>query len=282
MLALARVGFLTKWILAGRLLLLFVMAGALVAAVVATGRQGSTSSPRTGVYRCSMHPAVVSPIPAECPICRMPLLRGMAPAVSIAGRTDPSTFSLPAAVTSLPGFQVAQPGRLPVARRSVVPASLTAGDSGIALFYRDELEGLETEEQAVFIPGEIPARLRRDSKPAVSVRFELARPSASRGSRAGSAGWLRLPPRNLQPLLIPAGAVLRSPDGPFVLVAIDQEGTPRTFSRRPVALGRVVFGFATVLGGVRESDRVVIGSAFFLDAERRLGIQSEETGKARP
>jgi hypothetical protein len=41
-------------------------------------------------------------------------------------------------------------------------------------------------------------------------------------------------------------------------------------TKRPVQIGRVFGGVAAVLSGLRSSERVLIRSAFFLDAERRL------------
>jgi multidrug efflux pump subunit AcrA (membrane-fusion protein) len=114
----------------------------------------------------------------------------------------------------------------------------------------------------------------------VTVRFELDRQAVSRAPGATTPGWVILSPRNREALLIPYAAVLRSPEGPFVLVASGQSF--RIFSKRPVQLGRVLSGFVAVLGGIDESDRVVIGNAFFLDAERRRGLPSQPSSKAMP
>jgi hypothetical protein len=67
--------------------------------------------------------------------------------------------------------------------------------------------------------------------------------------------------------VIPAGAVLESPEGPYVLViGQDQRGA----SKRPVSIGRTVTGLAAVVGGLALREQVVSANAFFWDAERRL------------
>ena len=44
----------------------------------------------------------------------------------------------------------------------------------------------------------------------------------------------------------------------------------RTFSRRPVEIGKVFGGAAVVLSGLRDDEPIVVANTFFLDAERRL------------
>jgi hypothetical protein len=41
-----------------------------------------------------------------------------------------------------------------------------------------------------------------------------------------------------------------------------------------VRLGRVLFGYAAILDGVREGERVVAMNTFFLDTERRWGSRA--------
>jgi multidrug efflux pump subunit AcrA (membrane-fusion protein) len=72
-------------------------------------------------------------------------------------------------------------------------------------------------------------------------------------------------PRHIQ--VIPAGAVLESPDGPYVLVIAPGRGTA---SKRFVDIGRTVSGLAAVVGGLDLREQVVSANAFFWDAERRL------------
>jgi multidrug efflux pump subunit AcrA (membrane-fusion protein) len=67
--------------------------------------------------------------------------------------------------------------------------------------------------------------------------------------------------------VIPAGAVLESPEGPYVLVI---GGDRRSASKRPISVGRTVTGLAAVVGGLALHEQVVSANAFFWDAERRL------------
>jgi hypothetical protein len=67
--------------------------------------------------------------------------------------------------------------------------------------------------------------------------------------------------------VIPYTAILEGDDGPYALVA---SGDGRTLSRRRVEIGRVLGGMAIILSGLRLHERVLVRSAFFVDAERRL------------
>lgn len=176
------------------------------------------------------------------------------------------------------GILTASPKRLVVPRATAVPASLSADGVGTALLYRDDLELLEVEERALFVPGDIPVRLLRGTAAAwdpvtVTVGFQPLDHAPPRASRRTTTGWVKLPPRNRDALLVPSGAVLRSASGPFVLVVVDEGETLRTVAKRPVEVGRPVFGYASVRGGLEESDRVVVAGAFFVDVERRLADQ---------
>ena len=76
-------------------------------------------------------------------------------------------------------------------------------------------------------------------------------------------------------LLAPPGAILESPDGPYVLVQVE-EG--RRFAVRHVELGRASLESVVVLGGLGFAERMVSMSPFFLDAERRTGAASPGPG----
>ena len=56
--------------------------------------------------------------------------------------------------------------------------------------------------------------------------------------------------------------------------------TASGFEKKPVQLGEtfVKQGFAVVTGGLSLHERVVARATFFLDADRRLGLDSEEEG----
>jgi len=73
--------------------------------------------------------------------------------------------------------------------------------------------------------------------------------------------------RSPEPPVIPVAAILESEDGPYVLV-VSADG--HVLTRRAVEIGRVFGGVAAVISGLVSSERVLTGSAFFLDAERRL------------
>jgi multidrug efflux pump subunit AcrA (membrane-fusion protein) len=72
-------------------------------------------------------------------------------------------------------------------------------------------------------------------------------------------------------LVVPYAAVLESSEGPYVLVA-STDG--RTLTQRRVEIGRVLGGLAVVLSGLHVQERVLVRSAFFVDAERRLYRQA--------
>ena len=56
------------------------------------------------------------------------------------------------------------------------------------------------------------------------------------------------------------------------------------FQKRPIRIGETFQkqGFAVVLSGLQVHDRVVSRATFFLDADRRLGVQAGEEGWAAP
>jgi multidrug efflux pump subunit AcrA (membrane-fusion protein) len=78
---------------------------------------------------------------------------------------------------------------------------------------------------------------------------------------------VRLAARRLEVLVIPSSAILEAAEGPYVLVAATNG---RTLTKRPIEIGRVLGGSAVVLSGLRLQERILVRSAFFVDAERRL------------
>jgi hypothetical protein len=154
-----------------------------------------------------------------------------------------------------------------------------------AALRNDELGGLSPGEHAFFFRAAAPAE-------GIDVRLTAERPTPWDGSTsqvrfrfdaraagpgAGEVGWVELAARPRVLLVIPARAVLYSPEGPYVLAA-GADG--RTFSTRRVQIGTVSRGLAVVLSGLREGEPIVVGSTFSWDAERRLQAQREVTAGA--
>jgi len=262
-------------VIAGRLLLLLVAALALVSAfALARARDrdlARAEESSTERYVCPMHPEVVSRVPGECPICRMALERAGA-----TGKEPPAA---------------ARNGVVDVARRRVVTQLVRApawlADRVVtAVLHQDDLVGLAAGERALFFgtttPGAgTPVHLSPDhpspwDASTVQVHFQLDRMVPATNE---DTGWLELAPRPRELLVVPSSAVLYSGEGAYVLAA-PPEG--HRFTRRPVDIGRILdsgyaaglssdhFGAIVLLSGLEEGEQVVVGSTFFLDAERRL------------
>jgi hypothetical protein len=210
-------------------------------------------------------------------------------------------------------FPPAQPGKpqdrppIGTAKRRVfvekvrAPAWLEAPDRLAAVLYRDQLAGLSSGEPGSFFRAAasrtgIDVRLS-DEPPAPwdastsLVRFVVEPRKASRGSgrealpgaapdlRSGDVGWLELQPKSRELLVFPESALLRSTESPYVLVP---RADGHTFVRRPVQIGRIIEGQVVVLSGLEEGDRLVIGKAFFLDANARLDARAEPLAEVAP
>ncbi len=149
--------------------------------------------------------------------------------------------------------------------------------TGVALFHIDESELIRPGEEGLFSPASGP----RDGAPlGLKVRV-LPGPreagttrrcwSASRSNRA--TRWSRTRPGSSSSPPACGGdspcAKARSsirPTGPYVLVA---QGDRRTFTKRSVEVGNRLYGFADVVSGLHDGERVVASHAFVMDAERR-------------
>jgi hypothetical protein len=151
------------------------------------------------------------------------------------------------------------------------------------LLYGDQLPTLEPGEHAVFSATADPhAELAVTLAPGAPerwdrsmslVRFAPAPGAATPGP--GTVGWVKFAarPRHLE--IIPANAVLQSPDGPYVLVFARERGTA---AKRSIEVGRTFTGVSAVLSGLSLREQVVSVNAFFWDAERRLQL-AQHTGR---
>jgi len=204
----------------------------------------------------------------------MALVATVAPAAEQSPTAGPSPELLPGTV------EVAR--RRTLGERRTVPGWVEAGGKLQALVPEDAVAELPAGASAAFQPGAGPGQataVRRTAEPAVrwdgelwKASFETARSSPPLA--AGQVGWVGLEARPRAALLLPSSAVLRSEEGPYVLV-VARGGAG--VEARPVRLGEAPDGQAAVVSGVEERDRVVVRGAFFLDADRR---QPPEAGAA--
>ena len=83
---------------------------------------------------------------------------------------------------------------------------------------------------------------------------------------------MKLATRSPRTLVVPDSALLRSSAGPYVLtMAADR----RSATKQSVEIGRALYGFASIVSGLRDGERIAVMDAFFLDAERRLGGRAD-------
>jgi hypothetical protein len=277
-------------ILAARGLLLLLAASAVIAAcLVLRGH-----SPRGGLYTCAMHPEITAPAPGECPICRMALepARPRATASDPAHRFD----AAPAPAAAAERFTVPPLGhdRLftdvmfvrprPVSRAISAPAWADSPEVIVASLYHDELALLVAGDEGVFTANAGAGGRQVRFDPAAPTAWDAATSTVrlqvvSPGPAAGTVGRVVFAARTRPMLAVPASALLQGPGGPFVLVAsLDRH----TLTRRPVEIGRVLFGYAPVLSGLQSGERVAVMETFFIDAERRLGGQTRPAAEAAP
>jgi hypothetical protein len=272
-------------ILASRLLICGVAAGALVAAWVVSRTAGQSTAP--GSYVCPMHPEVTSASPAYCPICRMALEPAAGRQLPIA---EPASTPREKAVISESGALVLPPDqaltKFHAARRVKrfesmfemrAQAWAETAETGLAILYLDEAQLLAPEEEALFFPSAPPTPgkppgipVRTAGKPperwdraTTRVRFHV---QAGAKLVPGQTGSIKFKGRLRDGLVVPANAVLDSPEGPYVLVVSDDR---RTLTKRHIEIGTVLYDYAAVISGLRENEYVA-GKAFFLDAERRF------------
>jgi hypothetical protein len=154
-----------------------------------------------------------------------------------------------------------------------------------AVFYNDQIAAIAADDRGAFSWTQAPQiafAVRRTADGTVPwdrstsrIRFRAddVRPGRPRARLLpGQVGWLELPRKPREVLTVPASAIVQAPEGPYVLAEVG----PYTFEKRPIEIGETFLkqGFAVVLSGLRVHDRVVSGATFFLDADRRLGMQA--------
>ena len=165
-----------------------------------------------------------------------------------------------------------------MAREMRAPAWAESGEIGQALLYRDEIALLDRQEEGLFFPstrlsGAGPAGIRVvrieeaptpwDDATAL-VRFRVVTKERLTPDQTGSVkfGTKVRPVRAVR-----ASAVIRSPSGPYVLLVGKDK---RTFTKRPIQIGSVLYEHAAVLSGLDVGERVATLNTFALDAERRF------------
>lgn len=156
-----------------------------------------------------------------------------------------------------------------------------------AVFEKADLVGLTPDDRGLFFRAAAPTtgidvRLAADAPVAWDASTSKARFVAGPSARAlapGETGWVTLAPKARSLLVVPSSAVLQSPRGPYVLAAATERGP---FVSRPVEVGKVLYGVAAVLSGLREGERVVVTDAFFWAAQQRLEGQAGGTSPVTP
>jgi hypothetical protein len=259
-----------------RALLLVLAAAAVVTGFAMTRRSAPAAVASGVVYSCPMHPAVTSPAPGECPICRMALER----------QADRTT-AVPESLTLAQGKRLA--GFDSVSRVKQFESSFDmrawawaeSRDAGVALYPRDQAELLKPGEEGQFEPesgprGPHPHGIKvyladRAPEPwdasTALVRFRL-------DDHAGAElvpkeiGSVKFALRLRNGLVVRQSAVIQAPEGPYVLIA---SADRRTFTKRPIQLGAIMYDYADVVGGAHEDEYAVALHTFVLDTERRLG-----------
>ena len=267
-------------IVVARGLLLALAAAAVVAGFALTRESPPESSASNADYVCPMHPAVTSATPGECPICRMALERQRA------GKPS-DTAAEPAALKLGHGIRLA--GFDSVSRVKKFESSFDmrawawadSRDVGVALYPRDWAELVKPGEEGLFEPQSGPRgpnphgikiRVTADAPEpwdaaTVLVRFRLDE-HAGAELEAKEIGSIKLATRLRNDLVVKDTAIVRSPEGPYVLIASEDR---RTLTKRPVEIGSTLYEYASVLGGAREDEYAVALHTFVLDSERRFG-----------
>ena len=273
----------TPAIVATRLLLVAIAAGALVVAVVARRVNNTPAAAAASAqpsFVCPMHPEVKSSSPGDCPICRM-ALEPIANVAQVETATEPAALQLATVSRELRAFDaVSRVKRFDTSQEMRFAAWAESRDAGIALVYKDQAKLLVAGEEGQFAslngPGATSA-VRVGSEPpepwdgsTVRVRFRAAPGVVLAANVTGS---VKFATRLRHDLVIREGAVLRSPEGPYVLVATNDR---HTLTKRRIEVGSIMYGYASVISGLKEDEWVVALHAFALDTARRLGWRATQ------
>ncbi len=225
------------------------------------------------VYTCPMHREVRAAAAGACPLCGMDL-------EPLVDRSD--AFLSAAAAHPEIGSAMAQ--RLLYSAELRAPARVVAPGVVEAHVNRDEVAIFAHEDGAAFAPGASPAvraEVRAiDGAAALwdettsALRFSFA---GRADLPVGTAGWVSCPSSPRPALMMPAGGVLQSSGGAYVVVLGDRG----SFEKRPIEMGKVLNRNAFVVSGLAEHERVAVNAAFPLDAERRSRGGSRETSVVR-
>ena len=269
----------TAAIVVTRFLLVAIAAGGLVVAVVA--RRGNNAPAAAAAsaqasFACPMHPEVKSSSRGDCPICRMAL----EPMANVA-TAEPAALQLATVSRELRAFDaVSRVKRFGTSQEMRFAAWAESPDAGIALVYKDQAKLLVPGEAGQFWSLSAPGpgiAVRLGSEPAEpwdgsTVRVHI---HAAPGTTlpANGTGSVKFATREREDLVIREGAVLRSPEGPYVLVASNDR---HTLTKRRIEVGSIVYGYASVISGLKEDEWVVALHAFALDTARRLGWRAPQ------
>ena len=267
-------------VLATRILLVAIAAGGVAVGLVARrgGNAPAAAAAAQPSFVCPMHPEVKSSSPGDCPICRMAL----EPIANVAGpATEPAALQLATVSKELRAFDaVSRVKRFETAQEMRAAAWAESRDEGIALFYKDQAKLLVPGEEGQFWSLAAPGpgiAVRVGNEPpepwdasTVRVRFRAAPGVALPANGTGS---VKFATRERKDLVIREGAVLRSPEGPYVLVATNDR---HTLTKRRIEVGSIIYGYASVISGLQEDEWVVALHAFELDTARRLGWRSTQ------
>jgi hypothetical protein len=270
-------------IVVARVLLMALAAAAVVTGFVVTHKSAPAPVASGVSYRCPMHPAVTSPVPGECPICRMALEPQAAKA---AGPGEPASLTL-AQGKRLAGFDsVSRVKQFESSFDMRAWAWAESRDVGVALYPRDWAEMLKPGEEGQFEPESGP---RGPNPHGIKVRFSEQAPEPWDATtvlvrfrlddHAGAAfepkeiGSVKFALRLRNGLVVRQSTIIQSPEGPYVLIA---SADRRTFTKRPIQIGAIMYDYASVTGGARENEYAVALHTFVLDTERRLGRRAAQ------